>query len=155
MRRLDEEMLSTTDCGSSNSQIQNVELGPQPFFGLFGICGTIAAFGLSVTMIGFVGRNTKAFMNYLEGTLLQRGLQVAKSCVGKHLNKYMRSAPAQDVNSPENISANSEQNIVNIELPTTHHSWLTNYINYKIFNILYSFIHDKLEVYLSYKRIGT
>ncbi|KAG4953535.1 hypothetical protein JHK87_039129 [Glycine soja] len=44
VQKLEEKMLSTTNCGSTNSKIQNEQLGPQPFFGLFTICGAIGLF---------------------------------------------------------------------------------------------------------------
>ncbi|XP_072054531.1 glutamate receptor 2.9-like isoform X1 [Arachis hypogaea] len=126
VQKLEEEMLSKTTCGSPNSNIiQNVELGPQPFFGLFGICGGIAVFGLLVSMAPLIGKKGKGFINYLEGTssLLQIGLGKIKSCVSKNLSKYIASAPIQDENKNlEDVSNKMEQNVVNIELPiTTHH----------------------------------
>lgn len=122
VQKLEKEMLSTTNCGSSNSKIKNEQLGPQPFIGLFGICGVIATFALFVTIIRFVGKNAEAYMKYVERTLLQRGLKEIEHLVRKHLNKCRGSALAPNVNNPGSTSANKEQNIVSIELPVNHHS---------------------------------
>lgn len=56
---LKKKMLSTTNCRSSDDAEQDEKLGPQPFFGLFYISGTIASLGLLFTMVHFAGRNVK------------------------------------------------------------------------------------------------
>lgn len=63
-----------THCGSTGSKIQNEQLGSQPFFGLFAICGAIGLFGLLATIIHFVNRNGHTFMNCISLLQLQRGL---------------------------------------------------------------------------------
>lgn len=84
VQKLEEKMLSTTNCGSTNSKIQNEQLGPQPFFGLFTICGAIGLFGLLVTIVHFVKRNAQTFMNYISLLQLQRALQIMQIVEGIH-----------------------------------------------------------------------
>ncbi|XP_020206106.1 glutamate receptor 2.7 [Cajanus cajan] len=74
VKKLEENMWSNTNCGSTNSKIQNEQLGPQPFFGLFGICGAIALFGLLAAIIHFVKRNAETFVTFISLLHLQRGL---------------------------------------------------------------------------------
>ncbi|XP_027368159.1 glutamate receptor 2.7-like [Abrus precatorius] len=111
VQKLEEKMLSTTNCGTTNSKIQNEQqLGPQPFFGLFGICGSIAIFALLATIIRFIERNAETFMNFI--SLPQR---VIKLLLQKHLNKLIRSSPP----ILDAITAhNNEQGTVSNELPT-------------------------------------
>lgn len=123
VQKLEEEMLSNTNCGSSNRKIKDEQLGPQPFFGLFGICGTIATFGLSVSVIHFVRRKPQIFMSYIEGALLRRArLRVIVLIARNHINKCIRSAPVPEAYDLRNTSAENEQSTVSIELPINHHS---------------------------------
>lgn len=73
-----------THCGSTGSKIQNEQLGSQPFFGLFAICGAIGLFGLLVTIVHFVKRNAQTFMNYISLLQLQRALQIMQIVEGIH-----------------------------------------------------------------------
>ncbi|KAK7376901.1 hypothetical protein VNO80_02320 [Phaseolus coccineus] len=122
VQKLEEKMLSTTNCGSTNNKIQNEQLGPQPFFGLFFICATIALIGLLATIVHFVRRNAETFMNYILLSQLQIGLQIIKLLAQKHLYKYRRSAPAQDANSGENVSHNNELATPSIEFAIYYHT---------------------------------
>lgn len=78
VQKLEQKMWSNTNCGSTNNKIQNEQLGPQPFFGLFGICGAIALFGLLASIIHFVKRNVETLMNYISLLQFQRVLQIIK-----------------------------------------------------------------------------
>ncbi|XP_027939710.1 glutamate receptor 3.2-like isoform X1 [Vigna unguiculata] len=119
VQKLEEKMLSTTNCGSTNNNIQNEQLGPQPFFGLFGICGTIAVIGLLATIVHFVKRKAQTFMNYILLSQLQRGVQIIKLFGQKHPYKYRRSAPSQDANSRDNELATPSIKLT-INCHTTH-----------------------------------
>lgn len=126
VQKLEEKMLSTMNCGSTDTKIQNERLGPQPFFGLFGICGAIATFSLLVTIFRFVESNTQKFKKYIElveGSFLQIGTQVINLIVQKHRNKYITSDPALDSNRQVgNVYANNEQGTISTETPLNYHS---------------------------------
>ncbi|KAK7311069.1 hypothetical protein RJT34_08962 [Clitoria ternatea] len=81
VQRLEEKMLSNTNCGSPNSKIQNEQLGPLPFFGLFAICGAIAIFGLFITIFHFVQNNIH----------LQTGFELIKVMALKLVNMCINS----------------------------------------------------------------
>ncbi|CAJ1972693.1 unnamed protein product [Sphenostylis stenocarpa] len=108
VQKLEEKMLSTTNCGSTNNKMQNEKLGPQPFFGLFCICGAIALIGLLATIIHFVKRNAQTFMNYILLSQIQRGLQIIKLLAQFNLKKNTRSAPVPDANCRDNVSHNND-----------------------------------------------
>jgi len=122
VQKLEKKMLSTTNCGSPNNKIQNEQLGFQPFFGLFCICGTIALIGLLATMAHFVKRKAQTFMNHILLSQLQRGLQIIKLLAQQHLYKYRRSAPVPDANSRENVSHNIELATPSIEFPINYNT---------------------------------
>ncbi|KAI4308629.1 hypothetical protein L6164_031685 [Bauhinia variegata] len=71
---LKKKMLSTTNCRSSDDAEQDEKLGPQPFFGLFYISGTIASLGLVFTMVHFAGRNVKTSKTWQRIRSMKRSL---------------------------------------------------------------------------------
>ncbi|KAF7830620.1 glutamate receptor 2.7-like [Senna tora] len=79
VERLERDMLSNTDCGvsESNSKIQDEQLGPRPFFGLFYISGGIASLAFTITFLGFVGRNVQNIRNWIHRRMRRNNEQTS------------------------------------------------------------------------------
>jgi hypothetical protein len=51
MLQLEKYLLSSNNCSSSIDLNDNPELGPEPFYGLFFVSGSISAFALLITIV--------------------------------------------------------------------------------------------------------
>ena len=51
MLQLEKYLLSSSNCSSSIDLNDNPELGPEPFYGLFFVSGSISAFALLITVV--------------------------------------------------------------------------------------------------------
>ncbi|KAF7817496.1 glutamate receptor 2.7-like [Senna tora] len=72
VEELKKDMLSSTNCATSNEKLQEQQLGPRPFFGLFYISGGTAILGLSITLVPCVGKKVHKLMSRVEAALLLR-----------------------------------------------------------------------------------
>lgn len=51
MQQLEKNLLSSNNCSSSSNLNDDPELGPEPFYGLFGISGFISALAFLITLV--------------------------------------------------------------------------------------------------------